>query len=52
MKFILLINVKMPTYISRINEWLIRQFNPGIPFILAILTIYIYDQFEFHAQLS
>ena len=55
MKFILLINVKMPTivgiltFISRINDWLLcleheNSINQAI--------VDIYEQLKFHAQLS
>ena len=54
-KFILLINVKMPTivgiltFISRINDWLL-WFKPEISIDFAHFRIY--EQLKFHAQLS
>ena len=55
MKFILLINVKMPTtvgiltFISRINDWLLR-FKPEISVDFDFFSIN--EQFNFHAHLS
>ena len=54
-KFILLINVKMPTvvgiltFISRINDWLL-WFKPAISIDFGYFSIY--EQLKFHAQLS
>ena len=57
LKFILLINVKMPTtvgiltFISRINYWLsIFNSKPEISIYLGYISIY--EQFKFYAQLS
>ena len=55
MKFILLINVKMPTivgiltFISKINYWLCR-FKPRNSIDSDFFDIY--EEFKFHAQLS
>ena len=55
LKFILLINVKMPTIvgiltvISRINYWLYR-FTPENSINFGYFNIY--EHFKFHAQLS
>ena len=51
MKFVLLINVKMPTFvfIFRINNWL-WYFKPENSIDFGYF--YIYEQFKFHAQLS
>ena len=55
LKFILLINVKMPTivgiltFISRINDYLLR-FKPEIFIDFGYYSIN--EQFKFHAQLS
>ena len=54
-KFILLINVKMPTivgiltFISRINDWLL-WFKPEISIDFGYFSIH--EQLTFHAQLS
>ena len=55
MKFVILINIKMPTvvgiiiYISRINDWLCR-FEPVDSFDSGYFDVY--EHFKFHAQLS
>ena len=57
LKFIPLINVKMPTIVgiltsmSRINYWL-SSFKPPIFHIQYLGYFYIFEQLRFHAQLS
>ena len=58
MKFILLINVKMPTivgiltFMSRINDWL-WLFKPEISIDFGYFSTCLnLKQFKFHAQLS
>ena len=49
LKFILLINVKMPTFMSRIN-YKFLSFEPEFSNNLDYFSIY--EQLKFHAQLS